>query len=243
MIKDKSLLKWKLTKQQNEKEWVRAGGDMNRWMWFCQSFVLVSDPQRGTFTSMVIRSVSVWVSVSIRAVQKEGGSSRVSGCWSWIEFWQVTPSKGPAGSVEDVLPWTWTPELISSSFNQFYGCLRRFHFFWKCTGVNAWEWNSYEYKTGGEFIQGHDCKMRCGRLESICILVHSMIKCRPLTVVLHRYHFCHFLHTVGQPWQRKTEDKLLQTITARQTILNQNWIQFIYWSIQSWTIIQTAVTR
>lgn len=103
MIKDKSLLKWKLTKQQNEKEWVRAGGDMNRWMCFCQSFVLVSDPQRGTFTSMVIRSVSVWVSVSIRAVQKEGGSSRVSGCWSRIEFWQVAPCKGPAGSVEDVL--------------------------------------------------------------------------------------------------------------------------------------------
>lgn len=44
------------------------------------------------------------------------GSRRVSGCWSWILFCRVAPSKGPAGSVEDVLPWTWTPELISSNF-------------------------------------------------------------------------------------------------------------------------------
>lgn len=77
-----------------------------RWTWSCQSFVFMSDPQRETFPSMVIRCVSVWMSVSIWAVQKEKGSRRFSGCWSWIEFWQVAPSKGPAGSVEDVLPWT-----------------------------------------------------------------------------------------------------------------------------------------
>lgn len=94
-------------------------------------------PAAGGFHQHGNRAASVWVSVSIRAAQKERGSSRVSDCWSWIEFWQVAPSKGPAGSLEDVLPWTWTPELISRGFNQFYGCLHWFHFFWKSTGVNA----------------------------------------------------------------------------------------------------------
>lgn len=91
------------------------------------------------------------VSVSIRAVQTER-QPRVTGCWYWIEFWQVAPSKGPAGSLEDVLPQTWTPELISSRSNQFYGCLHWFHFFWKCTGVNAQEWRAMNTKSCVEFL-------------------------------------------------------------------------------------------
>ena len=104
-------------------------------------------------------------------------------------------------------------------------------------------WNSYEYKTGGEFIQGQDCEITRERLKSIWILVLLIIKCWELTAALRRYHFCYFAQSVGQPWLTKTEDKLLQTITARQTNLNQNCIQFIYPCIQGWTIIQTPVTR
>lgn len=119
--------------------------------------VHVWPPQRGAFTGMEIRPASVWVSVSIRAAQKERkGGSWVSGCCCWIEFWQVAPSKGPAGSLEDVLPRTWTPELISSRFHQFYGRLHWFHFFWKCTGVNAWGRSSYEYKKGGGLDSSKD---------------------------------------------------------------------------------------
>lgn len=57
-------------------------GDGSRHIQSCQTFVFMSDPQQGTFTSMVIRPVSVSASLSIRAIRKERGSSRVSGCWS-----------------------------------------------------------------------------------------------------------------------------------------------------------------
>lgn len=80
----------------------------------------------------------------------------------------------------------WTPELISSSFNQFYGCLLWFHSFWKFTGVKAWEWNCFEYKTEWELIQGQDSEIKCICFKSIG--VYLIIKWREFDKVFHRYH-------------------------------------------------------
>lgn len=161
------------------------------------------------------------------------GGGWVTDCWSSIEFWQVATCTGPARSLEDVLPWTWTPELISHRFSQFYGCLDRFHFFWKSTGVKAQEWNHYEYKKGScaDFIQGRDCLTKY-----LCTC--WIDKCCNST----KLQFVIFL-ILQQPWLRTSEDKLLQTVRLHPRNLNWNCWQFSYPCIQGWAIIQTTVTR
>lgn len=123
--------------------------------------------------------------------------------------------------MEDASQRTPTPELISSSFNQFYGCLLRFHFFWKCAGVNASERNPNEYKIG-ESIRGRGRRVRFECFYSSRIGVRFIIKYGKLAFAILRLIFAR------QPWLGKSVWTAQQWITA----LKQNNIQFVYPSIQ-----------
>lgn len=170
----------------------RGGGGRSRWIWSCQSVFVSDPPTAGGFRwhgNQACECMSECFNHS--RLEREKSGSWVSGCCCRIEFWQVAPSKGPAGSLEDALPQAWTPELISSRFNQFYGRLHWFHFFWKCTGVNAWGPNSYEYKKG-RWTHWIHTRTRLqdkvwAAVEWICILVHLIIRCwEEIPAELHR---------------------------------------------------------
>lgn len=144
-----------------------------------------------------------------------------------LNFWQVESSKGPAGSLEDVQPWTGKNELISYGFNQFYGCLLWLHFFWKkSTGVKAPEQNSYEYKKGRctNFIQGQNRSEEKEGKKLLGVLVYMFENWTWKSAAeLESYHGCHFSYTKGTTLTKEKRTNFHKQQSIKQT---QTWIAY-----------------